>query len=312
MSLKLETIYNFGGGGGGYKDGGQIVDADMMELKNNTVSSYDNISREAINFYFDTAEDEIINSIVELTTAVNSTINVYVLNNGLYYRLGYIGSNTVNSGNDYKITITANSYAVEQVSGYDPEGKIVIGSNTYGVAKVTGAGLYIMTENLNENIADTTRQTAYNNDASNRLNGYGLLYDPLGIWDTSGVVKGSFAAIIPAGWRIPSIADYKKITDVLSGNAEVNKIKSIEDWATPGTNELGTNFLPSGRGQGKPANFWENRGTVCYLLTSTINGINMGVFQVQNGSFALNQEYIYWNDNGAVRRFFAMRFVKDI
>lgn len=308
----IETsIYNIGGGGGGYKDGGQIVDADLMEIKNNTVSSYDNISRDAINFYFDTAEGEIINSIVDLTTAVNSTINVYVLNNGLYYRLGYIGSNTVNAGNDYKVTITANSYAVEQVSGYDPEGKIVIGSNTYGVAKVTGAGLYIMTENLNEGIAESSRQTAYNGDDSYRINGYGLLYDPLGIWDTSGNIKGSFAAMIPEGWRIPSIADYKKITDLLNGGS-VNKIKSIDGWATPGTNELGTNFLPSGRGQGKPANFWEKRGTVCYLLTSTINGSYMGIFQVQNGSFTLYDEYIFWNDDTAVRRFFPIRFVKDI
>lgn len=311
--IELPTIYNFGGGsGGGYKDGGQITDADFMEVENNALSSYDNASRGTLNFYIETKDGEIPDALIELTTAVNATINVYVVKNGLYYLLGYIGSNTINAGDDYKVTITGDSFSVEQVISYDPGARIVIGENTYGVAKITGAGLYIMTENLNENIADTTRQTAYNNDASNRLNGYGLLYDPLGIWETSGVVKSSFAAMIPAGWRIPTIADYKKITDLLSGNAEVNKIKSITGWATAGTNELGTNFLPSGRGQGKPANYWEKRGDVAWLLTNTINGAYMSIFQVQNGSFTLSDEYLYWNDNSAVRRFFAMRFVKDI
>lgn len=312
MSLKLETIYNYGGGGGGYKDGGQITDADFMEVKNNSLSYYDNASRGTLNFCIETKDGEITDALIELTTAVNATINVYVVKNGLYYILGHIGSNTINAGDDYKVTITGDSYAVEQVIGYDPEAKISIGQNMYGVAKVTGAGLYIMTENLNEDLSDTSRQTAYNGDASNRLNGYGLLYDPLGIWDTSGNIKSSFAQMIPAGWRIPTIADYQKITDLLSGYSEVGKIKSVSGWVTAGTNEIGTNFLPSGRAEGKPAWNWEQRGSMARLLTNTINGSNIRVFMVKDTSFNLSDDYTQWNNDNAVRRYYAMRFVKDI
>lgn len=134
------SIYNqggVGGGGGGYHDGGQIVDADFMEVENNAVSSYDNTSRDPINFYFEPAEAEIINAVVELTTAVNSTVNVYVLRNGFYYLLGNVGGDTVTAGNDYKVNITGDSYAIEQVNGggVDPSA-VLIGSNIYGLIKV--------------------------------------------------------------------------------------------------------------------------------------------------------------------------------
>lgn len=32
--------------GGGYKDGGQLIDADFIEVENNTISSYENVSRD--------------------------------------------------------------------------------------------------------------------------------------------------------------------------------------------------------------------------------------------------------------------------
>ena len=72
--FKGDSIYKSGGGGGGYKDGGQLVDGDFIEVKNNTVSTYDNTARDPINFYFEVKEGESINSVVELTTVVNSTV----------------------------------------------------------------------------------------------------------------------------------------------------------------------------------------------------------------------------------------------
>lgn len=117
------SIYNQGGGGGGYKDGGALVDGDFIKVENNAVSSYDNVSRDPINLYFEPKDGEILNSIVELTTAVNSTVNVYIVKNGLYYSLGNIGGNSVSAGNDYKINIIGDSYTVENVTGISSDPK---------------------------------------------------------------------------------------------------------------------------------------------------------------------------------------------
>lgn len=312
--FKGDSIYKSGGGsGGGYKDGGALVDADFIEVKNNTVSTYDNTARDPVNFYYELKDGEVLSSIIELSTAINSTVYVYVVKGGFYYLLGNVGGNTVTAGEEYKINVTGDSYSIEQVSGGDmQQPKIPIGKNTYGVAKITGAGLYIMTENLNESLEDTSRQCAYNNDDSNRLNGYGLLYDPLGIWNTDGTLKASFSALIPLGWRIPSTADYKKITDLLSSNTDVNKIKSVTGWGTPGTNELGTNFLPSGFAELRPPTSFRYRGSQARFHTRSFSGNTQNTFTVQNGTYVLEDPYMFWNDNSATRRYFAMRFVKDI
>jgi uncharacterized protein (TIGR02145 family) len=114
--FKGDSIYK-SGGGGGYKDGGQLVDGDFIKVENNTISSYDNVSRDPVNFYFEVKDGEVLNSVIELTTEVNTTINVYVLKNGLYFLLGNIGGNTVNAGEEYKVNITGDSYEIEEVSG---------------------------------------------------------------------------------------------------------------------------------------------------------------------------------------------------
>jgi uncharacterized protein (TIGR02145 family) len=309
--FKGDSIYKSGGGGGGYSDGGQLVDGDFIEVKNNTVSTYDNTARDPINFYFEVKEGEILNSVIELTTVINSTVYVYVVKGGFYFLLGNAGGNTVTADEDYKINITGDSYSIEQVSGGDmQEPRIPIGRNTYGVAKITGAGLYIMTENLNENLEDASRQCAYNNDNTNRENGYGLLYDPLGIWNSGGTLKESFAALIPPGWRIPSTADYKKITDIINN---VNEIKSKTGWnGTNGNNTLGTNFLPSGEAAGNPANTWNYKGNCCYLWTSSVSGNRRYYFDCSINNYNLTRYMSYWNDDGALRYYYPIRFVKDI
>ena len=78
--FKGDSIYKSGGGGGGYKDGGELVDADFIEIENNNVYNYENINRDQVNFYFDYSDGEIFNSIIEFTTQVNSVVNVYVVN----------------------------------------------------------------------------------------------------------------------------------------------------------------------------------------------------------------------------------------
>ena len=133
--FKGDSIYKSGGGGGGYKDGGQLIDGDFIEVKNNTVSSYDNVSRDPVNFYFEPKDGEVINGIIEFTTEVNATVNVYVLIDGVYYLLGNVGGDSVTAGNDYKINITGESYSIEQVSGGLEPKYISLMGTIYGVTK---------------------------------------------------------------------------------------------------------------------------------------------------------------------------------
>lgn len=136
--FKGDSIYKNGGGsGGGYKDGGELVDGDFIKVENNTVSSYDNVSRDPVNFYFEVKDGEILNSVVELTTAVNATINVYVLKNGLYFLLGNVGGNTVNAGDDYKLNVVGNSFMLEVVTPSQAVPEYAeINGGIYGVKKI--------------------------------------------------------------------------------------------------------------------------------------------------------------------------------
>lgn len=137
--FKGDSIYKSGGGGGGYKDGGALVDGDFIEVENNTISSYDNVSRDPVNFYFEVKDGEILNSVVELTTAVNATINVYVVKNGFYYLLGNVGGNTVNAGDDYKINIVGNSFMLEVVTPSQAIPEFAeINGNVYPIIELNG------------------------------------------------------------------------------------------------------------------------------------------------------------------------------
>lgn len=134
------SIYNDGvsGGGGGYADGGQIVDGDFMKIENKAVSTYDNVNRDSLNFYLEPADGEILNAVVELTTAVNSTVKVYVLRNGLYYLLGNVGGDSINAGDQYNLKIIGNSYELENINAAsnDPSYIEILG-RTYGLIKIS-------------------------------------------------------------------------------------------------------------------------------------------------------------------------------
>lgn len=216
------SIYNQGGGGGGgggYHDGGQIVDADFMKVENNAVSSYDNTSRDPINFYFEPADGEILNAIVELTTAVNSTVNVYVLRNGFYYLLGNVGGDTVTAGNDYKVNITGDSYAIEQVSGGLTPEYISLNGNLYGIMQV-GSLLW-----LNSNLKEQS---------------YNYAYDGTTYYYSHESIKN----INIDGWRLP----YRDEFTTLKNSYNYQDLKSSTEWkdGKNGTNASGFNAYPKG------------------------------------------------------------------
>ena len=222
--FKGDSIYKSGGGGGGYKDGGQLVDGDFIEVKNNTVSSYDNVSRDPINFYFEVKEGEILNSVVELTTAVNATVNVYIFQNGLYFLIGNIGGNTVTSGDEYNINIVGNSFTIEQVTNpgsNDPEFADIDGYN-YPVVKYNG--LLWTCENFRGDYG------IY------KINGTTKYYSP-----------SSVKNVNINGWRLPTDSEVLDLSNTLNPSSAY-KMKSSSGWFNNGngSNASKLNFEPLG------------------------------------------------------------------
>jgi hypothetical protein len=225
--FKGDSIYKSGGGGGGgFKDGGQLVDGDFIKVENNTVSSYDNVSRDPVNFYFEVKDGEILNSVVELTTAVNATINVYYVKNGLYYLLGNVGGNTVNAGDDYKLNVVGNSFMLEVVTPTQavPEYADFKGN----VISVVGYGDYLISEDL----------------------GQWFYFE-----DLKEIVSGS-------SWDIVN----KGVIESIKNGLGLDAMRSTSGWNnTQGTNSSGLNFYPYGKIQaGNYHDVGENSECWCY------------------------------------------------
>lgn len=225
MSIfKGDSIYKSGGGSsGGYSDGGALVDADFIEVTNNSISTYDNTSRDQVNFYFEVSDGEMINSVIELTTAVNSTVNVYVLRNGFYYLLGNVGGDTVTAGNDYKVNITGDSFSLELVTPaqVDPEFVNLMGS-VYGVKKVNG--LYWIDRNFMGDVG------TWIDDNSTRYYDY-----------------AAFENINLDGWRLPTKTEINSLINSLYPDT-AKAMKSTSGWYAGGNgdNSTGLNFKPYG------------------------------------------------------------------
>lgn len=237
--FKGDSIYKSGGGsGGGYKDGGALVDADFIKVENNTVSSYGNVSRDPINFYFEVKDGEILNSVVELTTAVNSTVYVYVVKNGIYYLLGNVGGDIVNAGENYKVNITGDSYSVEQVSGGLEPSIIEIAGKQYGIKKI--GNRYWTTSNLISSAADLGVTS----------------YWPIGKPEPQATYPGFFYNIrendiynkinnLVAPFRLPKVSDLDDLKATVSNSA--NALLSVGFPNCPNaTNSSGFNSIPCG------------------------------------------------------------------
>lgn len=217
--LKGDSIYKSGGGGGGgYKDGGELVDGDIIKVDNNTISSYENESRDPVNFYFDVKDGEVINSIIEITTQINATVNIYVLKNGFYYLLSNVGGNTINASEKYKINVTGESFDIEKEDGggVDPEFADIDGT-AYPIKKI--GGVYWMLSNLG-----LDKFNPYKNGSD--------------YYYRERVTTNS-------GWRLPTYSE----CEALRNTYTVTQLKSTSGWNAPinnGTNESGFNFLPKG------------------------------------------------------------------
>lgn len=141
-----DSIYNYGGGGGGYKDGGELIDGDFINVTNNTISTYENTARNEINFVInDIDTSSVINAVIELENTYNNqaTINVYFVKDGFYYPLGNVGGNTVSANSDYSIQIIGDSFIINQVSSINNNPEYVVIDNKIIRASVSAEGTRI-------------------------------------------------------------------------------------------------------------------------------------------------------------------------
>ena len=297
------SIYNQGGGGSGggaYSDGGALVDGNLIQVTNNTISTYENTSRNEINYYFEVAENEIINAVIELTNQVNATVNIYVVKDGLYVPLGNVGGNTVTAGEDYKIEINGNSFNIEQVTLGAGSMLDVFG---FLVPTIKINDLLWTTENLYSLFTGLTIGGDYSNDSpmawypnddpvtyGHNGNKYNLLYNP----------KASeyINAEVGNGWRIPRKEDYQSLFTYIGGNTG-ESIKKIISWGS-GTNTTGLSILPNGNYEGSFMNVGIAANLRYYTAANGYNGM-MGILAGQPASLTDN-----------IGRGCAVRLCKDI
>lgn len=228
-----DSIYKSGGGGGGYKDGGQLIDGDFIKVENNTVSSYDNVSRDPVNFYFEYEDGDVLNSVINFSTQINSTVNVYIIKNGIYYLLKIIGVNNVNIGN-YVINITGEVFSIDPVVGeLDPE---FIELDNYGVVPcIKVNNLLWLCQSL-----DTYCRTDF---------------------------AESIVSHLPTGWRLPTVSDFDELQNYFGGiGVAYEKLKSTSGWyaGNNGTNESRFNMYPNGFLS--TANTIIGQSQTCYIM----------------------------------------------
>lgn len=254
MIYNSPSIYKQGGGGGGYKDGGQLTPAQYITVPNNVIATYDN-SADEINFIIED-DGKPHNSIVQVSTSVNATVNVYEIRNGFYYLLGVVGTNTINAGDDYTVNIVGNSYVVENVTQQSSEPAAVeIAGGIYGLKKI--GSLYWTTSNLK----DDSYQYIWEGEC------YYTYHAPIN------------------GWRIPNEAE---CDDLMAAYPNTADVKSTTEWVGGGgngNNSSGLNFYPKGYWnpyQNRPSNLGyasvilRNKNGNILTLTITSNYMKSG------------------------------------
>ena len=301
------SIYNQGGGGGGYKEGGSLVDGDFIKVENNTVSSYDNVSRDPINLSFEVKDGEILNSVVELTTAVNATVNVYVLRNGFYYLLGNVGGDAVTAGNDYKVNITGDSYSIEQVSA-PPEVAFI--DSKLGPIPVKKIGsVYWARKNLDvvwsglpigSSYAtfDGFYAMWYNDDESTmKARNAGLLYSPR----AADYIQANISSLVGDGWRVPEISDFTNLRNAYSSAPDVKaaNLSYAPNWG--GNDSSKMSFVPTGMHNGSAFYYYPGRSN---LWLKGWSGSSKDAFEIRDDN-------TYTTNSGTKAFAYGMRLVMD-
>lgn len=205
------SIYNdgaAGGGGGGYNDGGDLTPAEYIELANNSFYKLEGNDAADLNFVIH-GESGVLNSIVEISTNVDSTVSVYVRRNGLLYILSAI-DNLIYSNKSYRLVISGDSYTLEEIINVAP---------TIGKAEINGV-YYDVFQFGNKIITQ---------DLGVFLNGYEF---------------ESLLDSLEGKWTFPT----KSFIDQIVNDVGLDAIRSTSGWndGHNGTNTSGLDFYPYG------------------------------------------------------------------
>ncbi len=283
--FKGDSIYKSGGGGGGYKDGGQLVDNDFIEVKNNTVSSYENESRDPVNFYFDIKDGEILNSSIEFTTQVNTTVNVYYVGSGgLLIPVGYVGSNTANAGESYNIVIMGKSFILENVVEPIPDPDNILVMND-------ADGIIYPCKKLN-----------------------GIYWSTV---DYKKYCQWNETKTIDRPWRVPTGEEYYN----LKSNYTVTEVTKNGSWkmgdyppVPAPTNTTGLSFEGNGFKDGVSLPIQQYECFGAWWEKENIGGVNCFVIRLfQNMYVPSNVYFDYYSEAGSVdgNKFCSLRLIYD-
>lgn len=309
--FKGDSIYKSGGGGGGgYAEGGELIDADFIKVENNTVSSYDNITRDPINFYLEVQNGEVLNSYIELTTVINTTVNVYILRNGLYFLLGNLGGKTCNAGDDYKVSIIGDSYSIEQVNNL-PEDPDFISTKIGPIPIVKIGNKYWATENLSVTWSglpigsqfvafDGFYALWYNDDAAT-MNGRqaGLLYSAR----AADYIESNIEDLIGEGWKVPTPSEMQSLNTLYPLRSEICKqVCYNANWG--GINNSKLSFVPTGFHNGGAFYYYPNRA---FLWGSGWSGSFKNAFTIRD-----DESTWHYDGSGTRADAYAIRIYKQI
>ena len=295
MIYNAPSIYKQGGGGGGYKDGGELVDGDFIKVENNSISTYENTTRNEINFYVELNQDETLNTVIEITNNYNATVYFWIVNpeTGIFTPLGNIGGDTVTAGEEYNVNATGNSYTVEQVATPTPD------PNNY-VQMLYGHGCrfkkigdyYWQTEN-NIGIIPGVPYIAANGT---------VYYQLKGLYDQNNNFEHDY--ILPNGNIVQNL--YTSLGRTTSNAGQV--LKDVVGWAASagneGDNSAGLNFQGNG---------WIYNGSTKKLNEEGSWAYSTGAGDTTSFSFVYNTKGIYASANlnsDRVNCYATVRFVK--
>lgn len=181
------------------------------------------------------------------------------------------------------------------------DNRVKIGKHWYHTTQI--GNLIWTAENLNEDLGGGTWEGYYNNDPSYGVKGYGKLYTWDAICKANETPSDALAAILPAGWRVPTKADFDALATSV-GVTNAAKVKEKWYWTEGvGTNDTGFSAIAAGyRGNdsfmevGSYANFW----------TSSEYSPSIAYYRYFDTS-AQMYEFYYYEDKLAA----SLRLVKD-
>ena len=221
------SIYNYGAvGGGGLVYYGLIPDSDFMQVENNGFYKYHNEFRNDINLYLDVSEDDVLFDIISIENDIASNINIFILKNGFYYPIPYIGSNSLSAGKNYKIVLLGDSYTVDEVDNninpliplYAKIGNIttrIYFSLDNQVIFTSNIKYYNNVEAIN--ISSTTGWNVLSDDVRNKFESANIPLENSGYFDGSNWQNVGIRAIIFNGPYCKSARGYENYSSTPEG-----------------------------------------------------------------------------------------------